>query len=116
MKKFKIIRVKQYQVIQPDNIVVTTRWEKDRDITSDQASKLRVSPTGIVQRLHVGIQLPLFDLMQGIEFKATWERDDNYRVIWWGDLEQQNGDPWKMFVKRHMRRKKQSPVKMGQTI
>lgn len=116
MKKFKIIKVKEYQILQPNGIVISTKWIQQRDITSDQTRILRLSPEGYVERMSLEFKLPIDDLMNGIQFEPRWIRDNNYRVIWSEELQDTNGDPWKMFVKRHMRRKKQNPVEMGQTI
>ena len=117
MKKFKIIKVKCHQVVQPNGIVVKVQWEKQRDITSEESALLRVSETGVVQRLQIRLETS-WDLMKGIAFKATWLRDDDYRVVWQKELEGDlsNEDPWKVFISRFNQRSKKNFVDLGQTI
>lgn len=116
MKKFKIIKVKEYQIVQPNGIVISTKWTQQRDITSDQIRILRLSPEGYVERMSLEFKLPIDDLMNGIQFEPRWIRDNNYRVIWSEELQDTNGDPWKEFVKRHNNRNKESFVNLGNTI
>ena len=116
MKKFKIIKVKRYWVEDSNGISLHKQWEKQRDINSEQEKILRISPKGYVERLEIELQCPDNNLVNGIKTKLKWVKDDNYEINWENELSDAQGDPWKQFVNRHLKRKHKDIINLGEVV
>lgn len=107
MKRFKIIKVKWYQVLSDNGIIAHKEWKKQRYINAWEEKILRVSSDGDVQRLELGWNCLNGNLVNGLQFIPNWVRDNNYRVV------QFDEDPWKQFVNRYNYRQGKSSKNEG---